>query len=287
MKAVHKWLSVKLEKKTAKYRHRLFVENDNARGVALPAIQGAVEQAHADTVQDLRSVLDDGLDPLSLGKNDPAHGYPEMLHIETLQGYFGEFLAGVLAEQYKPFDIDWTVPAYLFRFHKAAFDQLARIKQTPAAATKIPGRLGDDCLAFSTDNAGEIVASLCCEAKCLKEHHTTTAGNAHKQLSGAELKPIDLRALITILGSRSDEKSKRWSASLKRLLLAEKLPAEYERCDFLTYISGNAPARRETWLPQDNHQVDYTGGRRFEAAEIHLTGVPELVARIYKKGGNP
>lgn len=284
MTTVKQWLSVSLEKKSDLYRHRLFVENSNERAQAFPQLQEAVQKAHSDTVEDLRSFLDDDLDPLGLGKEDPAHGYPELLHITTLQGYFGEFLAGVLAQEFKPFDIEWHVPAYLFRFHKAAFDQIAKINQTGKNATKIPGRLGDDCLAFSRNNDGDIVRSLCCEAKCLKEHHSGTAAKAHEQLSGAELKPIDLRSLIKILQSRDDADSKSWCASLKKLLLSQQLPSSYERIDFLTYIAGEQPKRnKKTWLPTDAHAVEYTGGRKFEAAEIHLVGLVDFVAEIYKK----
>ncbi|MBS1953393.1 MAG: hypothetical protein JST89_04350 [Cyanobacteria bacterium SZAS-4] len=283
MKTVKQWLTVSQEKKSDSYRHRLFVENSSERAQIFPRLQEAVQKAHSDTVEDLRSILDDGLDPLGLGKDDPAHGYPELLHITTLQGYFGEFLAGVLAQEFKPFDIEWHVPAYLFRFHKAAFDQIARINQTGKIATKIPGRLGDDCLAFSRNDDGDVVQYLCCEAKCLKKHNSGTAAKAHEQLSGAELKPIDLRSLIKIIQTRDDDFSKSWCGSLKKLLLSQQLPSSYERIDFLTYISGEPPKKNSTWLSTETHAVEYTGGRKLEAAEIHLVDVVDFVAEIYKK----
>lgn len=283
MTTVKQWLSVSLDKKSDLYRHRLFVENSNERAQIFPRLKQAVQKAHLDTVEDLRSILDDELDPLSLGKNDPAHGYPELLHITTLQGYFGEFLAGALAQEFRPFDIEWHVPGYLFRFHKAAFDQIARINQTGKNATAIPGRLGDDCLAFTRNADEDILRSLCCEAKCLKKHNSAIAAKAHEQLSGSELKPIDLHSLIKILQSRDDEYSKSWSRSLKKLLLSHKLPASYERIDFLMYISGEAPKRNKTWLKTDGHAAEYTAGRKFEAAEIHLANLVDFVAEIYKK----
>lgn len=278
--AIRKWLKVDVDKSSGNYRYRLFSENDGIRSSILPQMQQAVADAHQDAIEDLRSVLDDTLDPIGLGTKDPAYGYPHLLHIETLQGYFGEYMAGALAEEFKPFNVDWTVPAYLFRFHEAAFQELARLKQTGRAVKKVVGRTGDDCIAFSRNDKDDVDAWLYCESKCLKRHNTATAAKAHEQLSGFEIEPADLQRLIKILKSKSDAKSQSWRSSLQRFMLGQgKQP---KRSDFLTYIA-NKPKQSPTWLSSDKPATDYTGGRNFEAAEIQIDDVPGFVADVYKK----
>lgn len=279
---IQPWLKVDLDNSNGSYRHRLFSEKDNIRNSILPQLQSAVAEAHKDAIEDLRSVLDDTLDPITLGDKDPAHGYPYLLHIETLQGYFGEYLAGALAEEFKPFDVEWTVPAYLFRFHVAAFQELARLKQIARPVKKVVGRTGDDCLAFSRNEKEDIDGWLYCESKCLKRHNTGTAAKAHQQLSGFEIEPADLQRLIKILKSKSDKKSQSWCSSLQRFMLGlEKQP---KRSDFLTYIA-DKPSKRRTWLSTEKPASEYTGERSFEAAEVQIKDIPEFVAKVYKKQG--
>ena len=55
-----------------------------------------------------------------------APAYPDDLETSVLQGYLGELLAGLIAENYAPHGRRWIVPAFLFRGHQAAFQALER-----------------------------------------------------------------------------------------------------------------------------------------------------------------
>ncbi|WP_206208665.1 hypothetical protein, partial [Vogesella mureinivorans] len=93
----------------------------------------------------LRDLESDSLNPIP-SNLDPAKGYPEILHIQTLKGYFGETFAGIIALNFSPFgETDWEVPAFLFRFHLTEFQQLEFLQQVEDEEANLrPGRTGDD-----------------------------------------------------------------------------------------------------------------------------------------------
>ena len=55
----------------------------------------------------------------------------------------------------------------MFRIHELVFDQLEMQRELSSTPQPVPGQIGDDCVAFSQDEAGKIVASLVCEGKCI------------------------------------------------------------------------------------------------------------------------
>ena len=202
--------------------------------------------------------------------------------MQTLKGYFGEAMAGIFAETIPPFGKDeWTVPAYLFRFHSVAFQHLELLKQTGGAATPIPGRTGDDCLAFRRADDGTIVASLLCEAKCLAGHNAQKINEAHEKSSLANAIPVDLFQLIEILNDSKSPGAVQWVNSLRQLALSRGGKG-YERVDHITYICGQKPKKGKTWIPSDKPHTKYTGGRKLHVVEVHLTDVDQLVERIYE-----
>ena len=141
------WLTVKVNTDSARrYEHALGRENVTGCAKSMARLKALVSDAHEDARKRLRALVGPTHDPLGAGlTKDPADGYPERLHIQTLKGYFGEILAGIVAENFNPFGMkDWEVPAYLFRFHHVAFEQLEMMGQTGAPAGLVPGRTGDD-----------------------------------------------------------------------------------------------------------------------------------------------
>ena len=161
----HKWLSNEIsESEDKRYRHRLLKEKQGYRHDVFDELKELVQNAHEDARRYLRKPVDISLDPLrELSSSDPAKGYPELLDIKDLKGYFGEIFAGLIAEHFSPFGHSWTVPAFLFRFHHIAFQRLEEHRQTGEEIKGIPGRTGDDCLAFQLGGRGQIVRSLVCD----------------------------------------------------------------------------------------------------------------------------
>ena len=145
------------------------------------------------------------LNPLDPGPREggsPPLRYPDDLATTTLQGYLGEVFAGLIAENFDPHHLAWSVPAFLFRTHSVAAQTLERRRQLGGPATPIPGRTGDDALAFAKDPDGRIVAWLFGEAKCTHDHDSALINAGHEQLSAAVYRPVDLTALIDILHPR-------------------------------------------------------------------------------------
>jgi hypothetical protein len=266
-----------------RYEHALGEENGTNQSTILPRLKVLVSSAHEDARNRLRRLANGSLDPLSaLNLKDPADGYPERLHIQTLKGCFGEILAGAVAENLGPFGKNWEVPAYLFRFHLVEFQQLAMMNQTGATAELRPGRTGEDCLAFLRDKNGDIVAVLFCEAKCTSGHDAGLISDAHEKSSSTYLVPLDLLQLIEVLEDSTAPSAAGWVDALRSLYLKGPTPGPpYERFDQVTYVCGQKPVRMKTWIPSGSPHPKYTGGRRLHVAEIHLSDVEELVKKVY------
>ena len=281
------WLAVSVETAAGKkYEHLLGEEKAGAPTEVFTRLREVVSAAHEDARDRIRRLAGVSLDPLEAGNSkDPAAGYPEKLHIQTLKGYFGEVMAGVVAENLCPFGLaDWKVPAYLFRFHNVAFQQLAMLNETGAPAGKIPGRTGDDCLAFRRNGGGEIVGGLFCEAKCTGDHNSGMISDAHEKSSLPNLLPVDLLQLVEILDNSSDSAAKGWAEALRQLhLRGIDAGSSFERIDQVTYICGRKPVKGggKCWIPVDKPHHKYTAGRKLHVAEIHLNDVVEAIKKAY------
>lgn len=234
------------------YQHRtLLMTGDVESGTAL--LGDYVQKAHEDTRNHLRKLANISLDPLGdITLVDPAMGYPELLPLQTLKGYFGEVFAGLVAEHFSPMGIkQWRVPAFLFRFHDLAFDRLERLRHSGGSSeVNIIGRHGDDCLAFQMDASGEITCSLACEAKCTASHDAGLLMDAHKKISEANLVPVSVRQVIEVLMDRDDDADTlKWVRALQHLWL--KAPRTgYERFDLVCYVCGQRPKYEASWLLQ-------------------------------------
>lgn len=266
-----------------RYRHQLIKERRERHRRFLNILRQICEQAHADFIGHFRSLAATSLDPLKEISTDPCEGYPEQLHHRTLMGYFGEVFAGIIAEHFSPLgENGWEVPLYLFRFHLHAFHQLQHINQSGEEAGIIPGRDGDDCLAFKRNSDGQITRSLMCEAKCTADHDSGMINSAHQKLSSRPTKPVDLLQLVAALRDYSDENLRQWAEGLIQLFL-DRPAKDYETCDMVSYVCGRAPVRGTSWMPTDTPHRSYTGHRRLEAVEVQLSDINELVEEVYKK----
>lgn len=275
-----------------KYRHRRMDEVEELRSAILPQLRGVVREAHADAIRALQNPRRISLDQLR-SPDMPAMEdlYPQALPIKTLMGYFGEVLAGVLCEYFSPMDeTRWKVPAYLFGLHRHAFRYLERIRQVGKPKDpkhdQIYGRAGDDCLAFVLDREGKIVRSIVCEAKCLSKHNSNVLRDAHEKLNHEEGIPEDRIQVIAVLEERQrqmgeDPEITQWINALYELEF--QVSSEYERCDLVCYICGNAPKIRPSWIDCQKPHSIYRGRRALEAIEVYLPNVQQLVRVVYGK----
>ena len=131
-----------------------------------------------------------------------------VLPLKTLQGYLGEVFGGLIAITQKPFDLDWEIPVHLFSFHDTVFDWLDMYLQNAEISTDIPGRTGDDNLAFLRNKNNEIIAVLFIEAKCTLTHNVTLINDAHSKLSKSNIIPVSRDKIKLLLIEKGDSEQK-------------------------------------------------------------------------------
>lgn len=280
------WLDMKetCSEASPPYCHLLLHQKSDTDPAALDELYTYIDHAHAGARQAIRAPLGDSLHPLHHGTDaDPAFGYPHKLSDTALQGFFGEIVAGIVAEYYAGDDEhEWEVPVYLFRTHIVAFQQLEQMKQTDNWERQIVGRTGDDGLAFARDEDGRIIAWLVCEAKCTKNHSSTLISDNHEKLSQAVTRPVDLLRLIDALKDyRDDDYSQQWIEALRRYYWDTQSNPAPARCDLAVYVCGQAPSRRKSWIPIGSPHARYTGNRALTATELHLPNVENFIKSLY------
>jgi hypothetical protein len=279
-KFLQKWLKG-ARTPSPRYHHVKYVEIDGARADIIAELRSHVNAAHGDAIKHVIELIgDNALEPTSLKARSLKSVYPSGCHDSVLKGYFGEFMAGFVAEQGTPLGTEgWQVPAYLFRFHDLQFQHLDQWLQTGATATPLPGRSGDDCLAFKIGEHDRIVAVLVCESKCTSSHRSEAIVDAHKSVSRLNEQPTSIMQLIEVLQDKHDDAgAKDWVERLRRLLLG----ARFERCDCVFYICGEFPKKKAAWMDPMRPHKDYSGGRRLEATEVHLADLDALIDLVYR-----
>ncbi|MFH1046727.1 MAG: hypothetical protein V1738_00325, partial [Patescibacteria group bacterium] len=112
------WLMPQPVLTNGRYRFRLITEIPQKRSPVIDEVKEYVREAHEDARNRLRGVLSPTLSPFTPNGADPADGYPEELAESDLMGYFGEVMAGLIAEHEDVHGFSgWKIPAFLFRFH--------------------------------------------------------------------------------------------------------------------------------------------------------------------------
>lgn len=273
------WLRTTPSAQNGLYRHQLVSEAGTLAGVALAEVKRHFEAAHEDALKHYQKSLGIDLRPVPAGTIDPSTHYPKKLHISTLQAYLGEIMAGLVAENFSPCGESWEVPAYLLRWHSTAFQRLEKCLNTGEEAGPIPGRTGDDCLAFVRDADGKITKVLFCESKCTGDHDTHLIADGFKKLNEQS---VSMMELISILREREDEEAKKWVDALINARMNDRLASgSPEQCDMLCYVYSRAPVRNATWLNTSASHRSYTAARRLEAVEVRVGNTEDLVKLIY------
>lgn len=267
-----------------KYHHHLVQDLGIDRSGLVSVLQKLAAIAHEDAKKYLRknSV---SLDPLGEDEDnefDPAEGYPEIFDMTTLKGYLGEMMCGVFIENYSPFNQNWKVPVFSFRFHEVAFDQLEIYHQTQETPGSIPGRTGDDCVAFQLNNQNKIEKVIFAEAKCSGGHRSASVNEAHEKVSNDLKKPVELRRLVLLLSEYNDEESIRWTRALDKYRFS-KNTNNVERYDLVSYVCGRHPVKSTTWINTIKPNGHYKGDRVLAVVEMHFNKVEELISKVYGK----
>ena len=150
------------------YGH-LLIEQVNAYDDELIArLKEYFESAHLDARMVFHEFIGIGLHPDDNEKRAEV-SYPSSLHLTTLKGFFGEVLAGLLAEGYELVgNKEWIVPIFLFRFHDDAKKYLFTLIRDPDQQRQTIGRLGTDFIGISIDDDGEVDRLISGEAKWRK-----------------------------------------------------------------------------------------------------------------------
>jgi hypothetical protein len=270
-----------------KYRHTRLCENPQVWPSVSACVEAYFRQSHNDAVERLRRLTHTSLHPAGTGSAlpPPYHEYPFGLPPVTLQGYFGETLAGLLAESFSTAGHDdWEVPAHLFHTHVVVFQQLEQQWQSGIPVTAIFGRTGDDCLAFRRDNNRRITSVLFCESKCTCTHQSQFIADAHAKAANSAI--VDIMQLVEALEYRNSPEALEWASALRVFHneLNKFPPASVHRCDAVYYVYGRSPKRSETWLSSTGPHEDYTASRSLHAVEVQLTNVLVRVRSIYQAG---
>ena len=209
-------------------------------------------------------------------------GYPHELPQVTLQGYFGEVMAGWFAESHTPCGLlGWVVPAHLFRYHLTAFQYLEQLAQKGSAPGAIVGRTGDDCLAFRKNTEGSITDILFCEAKCTQNHSSTLIADAHEKAAAGAI--ADIPQLIEVLLGQGSSDALSWVDALRalHLTLIKGTTSAAIRHDMVCYVHGQTPQQRTTWISPTSRHSAYASDRVLNVVELRLTDVLGRIGSLY------
>ena len=275
-----------------RYRLRLWQENRAALAGLITELRLYADEAFNDARQRLRRGFQDPLAPFADPVPDAAENYPALLHRVTLQGYFGETLAGLAVEHWGALGhADWSIPAFLFRTHDQEFQHLEQINhrirdggihEPDEAAEQRPGRTGDDVLAFRMNDEHVITDVMAVEAKCLSQNRPDKIEEAHTKLSNGQQLPSGVRELINLLAEYDTPAANAWLEALVRLWQDGHRAAG--RHDGVAYATAHTPARRGVvaWMPREQPHPAYVATRRLEGMEFHFDELRHLIDRIYR-----
>ena len=269
--AIEEWLDCKVSKNPSYIHLLLNADGENFPDELITYIKIAHEQAQKKYIDKINEF---NLDPL---EQPPI--YTVVLPLKTLQGYLGEVFGGLIAITQKPFDLDWEIPVHLFSFHDTVFDWLDMYLQNAEISTDIPGRTGDDNLAFLRNKNNEIIAVLFIEAKCTLTHNVTLINDAHSKLSKSNIIPVSRDKIKQLLIEKGDSDSLLFVDAINNITNTQK-----ERYDMVSYLYNQKPIKNDSWISKDKINSYYTAKRNLVAAELCITNLKNFIDKIYRNG---
>lgn len=282
------------------YGHLLIEQIKAGDDELLSALKSYFESAHLDA----RVVFHDFMG-ISLHPDDDEKqadvSYPSSLHLTTLKGFFGEVLAGLLAEGYELVgNHEWKVPVFLFRFHDDAKKYLYTLVRDPSQERQTIGRLGTDFIGVSIDDNGEVARLISGEAKWRKELTQSAVDNVmlgpkkkgkQEREEGrgvwAELNkevnpPNGLRELQIVLKEIDPEGHAETIVSMDKLLSAFDANT-VPKTDLVLIVGGGNKEREkgECRIGYDRVPKEYLAGNDLQVVEVVLNDGERLIKDLY------
>lgn len=288
VKALKAWLPMKMES-SAGYFHYHIVEDSGSRKIALPIIAEYIRRAHQDAINEFKRPFENKLDPRNKAHDSYTKAlafYPRYCEKITLQGFFGEILAGLLIELYDPHTLEWGVPKFNFSAHDLMFQELLTAAATGRDPRRALGHFGDDCLAFTLDEArSRIDRILVCEAKCTLGHSSSLIIEAHVKINDQpiEVTTMWLHKIIESIRKRSDTHSNKWVFLLEEFKDSDRF-IEASRDDLVSYTHGHMRANGSSkpWISSNKRSPNYTSNRDLACLEVHIGDISELITKVYE-----
>lgn len=282
---IKKWLSENITiRDDNNYRYKELKEVEKSmREKAINRISEELRSAHESAKNRYANAFRRSLKPFGDKENTPQKvlsEYPEGLPLQTKKGYFGEVWAGIVVQEMSPFDLEgWRVPVYLLEFHGEAFQYLNRkIKGDIEQDKNVPGRTGDDCLAFRFDDEGKVEGVIFCEAKVRKGHDSRGLKDAHNKVSEAI---ADIRRTLELLKEKDGGSYNEMAESIEKEYLEGDIVEK--RFDFISYSCGKFPSNTKVWSNKEVYFSEYSRGGPLEVTELHFKNINKLVSEVYKK----
>ena len=269
--AIRGWLNCEVSENSSYIHLLLNADGDNLPEELITYFKDAHKQAQQKYIDKINEF---NLDPL----NQPPI-YTAVLPLKTLQGYLGEVFGGLIAITQRPFNLDWEIPVHLFSFHDTVFDWLDMYLQNTETSAEIPGRTGDDNLAFVRNENNEITAVLFIEAKCTLTHNPSLINDAHSSLSKGNIFPVSRDKIKQLLIEKGDSESLNFVNAINNIVKTQK-----NRFDMVSYLYSKKPERKHSWISQSEINRFYKGNRNLVAAELCITDLLKSIDRIYRKG---
>ncbi|PKG74833.1 aminotransferase [Shewanella sp. GutCb] len=281
------------------YGHLLIEQIKANDDELLSRLKAYFESAHLDARQVIHGFMGISLHPDNNEKHNEV-SYPSSLHLTTLKGFFGEVLAGLLAEGYELVgQHEWKVPVFLFRFHDDATKYLYTLVRDPDQKRRTIGRLGTDFIGVSMEG-GEVSRLISGEAKWRKklsksvidsvmlgpkkpgEQDRVEGKGVWAELNKEVNPPNGLRELQIALKEIDPEGHAEAILSMDKLLSA--FDANTVPKTDLVLIVGGPKNNRETGeclIDYDKIPKNYLAGNDLQVVEIVLSDGESLIEDLY------
>lgn len=301
--ALDSWLEVRFNTSPG-YIHLLLQAKQPSSSNLAASLRPYFESAHTDARHVFHEYAKLELHPDAVGQSGTIQ-YPSSLPTTTRHGLFGEVLAGLVVEAYRPDGgHEWSVPVFLFRYHADVGKYLFHLARDSSKKRQLWGRFGDDFIGISFDPKGSIQRFIVGEAKYRKVATKTVVDDLI--LGSREEKPPKSGQFV-----RKDDgiwqgfkKAPNVPEGLVQLqaILLECAPSQYAeailsldkvlaihpqltipRTD-LVVIAGNNPSQRqagETNISDKEKPQEYDAGRELHVVEVFLNNGPELIESLY------
>ncbi|NUN07126.1 MAG: hypothetical protein HUU57_15370 [Bdellovibrio sp.] len=236
-----------------------------------------INKAHQDAKAHFYEEFSIDLDPLSETR------YPNALPIKQHKGYFGEVFCGILIKHFSTICAnDWSIPAFLFRYHDAAGEYLYRLKKGEKIGKNVPGRTGSDFIAIAIDDPSqEVVSVLGGEAKCHKKWNSTIANEALEKMSTEGSAPVSLQRIGKLLLELHGDEYTHVAQKLRDASLAIG-EAPIPRTDLFLFFFESPVTYPPSQIDVKSKPKSHTADRPLQVFEINLKGAEQLIEELYK-----